>query len=72
MDKVNLDLFSHTFTNDMTFRSSFEKMKCFRIMDGEGNILIKGYDTQIPDAEILKMFDAMVTMNEADQVYNAA
>jgi len=29
----------------MTFRSSFEKMKCFRIMDGEGNILIKGYDT---------------------------
>jgi hypothetical protein len=45
MDKMNLDLFSHTFTSDMTFRSSFEKMKCFRIMDGEGNILIKGYDT---------------------------
>jgi hypothetical protein len=41
-------------------------------MDEDGKIINPGYDTKIPDAEILKMYDAMVTMNEADQVYNAA
>jgi 2-oxoisovalerate dehydrogenase E1 component alpha subunit len=56
----------------MDFRSSFEKMKCFRVIDENGNVITPGYDNQISEAETLKMFDAMVTMNEADQVYNAA
>lgn len=47
-------------------------MKCFRVIDENGNIVTPGYDNQISEAETLKMFDAMVTMNEADQVYNAA
>jgi hypothetical protein len=41
-------------------------------MDAEGNIVKKGYDTTIPNEDLLKMYDAMVTMNEVDQVYNAA
>ena len=56
----------------MDFRSSFEKMKCFRVIDENGNVITPGYDNQISEAETLNMFDAMVTMNEADQVYNAA
>jgi len=72
MDEINTELFEHKFTTDMNFRSSFEKVKCFRVMDEEGNIINKGYDTQLKDEELLKMYDAMVTMNEADQVYNAA
>jgi hypothetical protein len=72
MDEINRELFEHKFTTDMKFISSFEKMKCFRVMDEDGKIINPGYDTKIPDAEILKMYDAMVTMNEADQVYNAA
>ena len=31
-----------------------------------------GYDTQIPDDLLVKMYDTMVTINEADVVYNAA
>ena len=72
MDVLDKELFEHKFTTDLNFRSSFDKMKCFRVMDEEGKIINPGYDTKIPDAEILKMYDAMVTMNEADQVYNAA
>ena len=72
MDVINRDLFEHKFTSDMEFRSSFDKMKCFRVMDEEGRIITPGYDTKIPDDKLLKMFDTMVTINEADVVYNAA
>lgn len=56
----------------MKFVEKFDKFKCFRVMDEEGNIITKGYDTKIPDELLLKMFDNMVLMNEADAVYNAA
>jgi hypothetical protein len=45
MDQVNPDMFTHTFTSEMNFRSKFEKMKCFRVMDNDGNIITPGYDT---------------------------
>ena len=32
-------LFNHKFTNEMEFKSQFEKIKCFRVMDEEGNIV---------------------------------
>ena len=41
-------------------------------MDEEGNIVTPGYENQISDDLLLKMYDKMVTINEADQVYNAA
>ena len=41
-------------------------------MDEDGNIINKAYDNKIPDAKLLQMYDCMVTMNEADVVYNAA
>jgi hypothetical protein len=44
MDKLNPDLFHHTFTNKMEFKSKFDKFQCFRVMDGEGNIVTPGYD----------------------------
>lgn len=72
MNEVNRDLFEHKFTSEMNFQSSFDKIKCFRVMDEEGNIITPGYDTQIPDDQLLKMYDTMVTINEADVVYNAA
>jgi len=72
MNELNRDLFEHKFTSDMEFKSSFDKIKCFRVMDEDGNIVTPGYDTQIPDADLLKMYDTMVTINEADVVYNAA
>jgi hypothetical protein len=56
----------------MEFRSSFDKIKCFRVMDEEGKIINKGYDTAIPKEELVKMFEYMVTMNEADKVFNMA
>jgi len=72
MDEINRDLFEHKFTSDMEFRSSFDKIKCFRVMDEEGNIVTPGYAEKIPDDLILKMYDKMVTINEADVVFNAA
>jgi hypothetical protein len=56
----------------MEFRSNFEKIKCFRVMDEEGKIVNKGYADKISDELILKMYDNMVIMNETDVVYNAA
>ena len=56
----------------MEFRSNFEKIKCFRVMDEEGNIVNKGFAEKISDELILKMYDNMVIMNETDVVYNAA
>lgn len=72
MDEINRDLFEHKFTDKMEFKSSFDKIKCFRVMDEEGKIINKGYDTQIPKEELVKMFEYMVTMNEADKVFNMA
>lgn len=39
-------------------------------MDEEGNIINKGYDDQIDTKKLLAMYDKMVTINEADVVYN--
>jgi len=57
MNEINRDLFEHKFTSDMEFRSSFDKIKCFRVMDEEGNIITPGYAENIPDEYILKMYD---------------
>ena len=54
----------------MKFRDRFEKLNCFRVMDEDGNIVTKGYD--IDKQTLKKMYETMVTINEADQVYNAA
>jgi 2-oxoisovalerate dehydrogenase E1 component alpha subunit len=56
----------------MEFKSSFDKIKCFRVIDEEGKVVTPGYADKIPKDELLKIYDSMVTINEADQVYNAA
>ena len=56
----------------MNFISSFDKMKCFRVIDGNGDVVTPGYTEMVPEEELLKMYDAMITINEADQVFNAA
>lgn len=72
MDTVNPEMFEHEFTNTMEFRDKGEKIKVFRVMDEEGNIVTPGYAEKVPEEKLLKMYDAMVTINEADKVYNAA
>ena len=62
-------MFEHKFTNDLTFKSSFEKFKCFRVMDEDGNIVNKAYENTIKDDELVKMFQYMVTINEVDGVF---
>jgi len=72
MDIVNREMFEHKFTNDMNFSSSFDKIKCFRVMDEDGNIINKKYENSIDDKTLQKMFRTMVMMNEADVVFNQA
>ena len=70
MDEVNKELFEHKFTNDLEFRSAFEKIKCFRVLDEEGNIINKQYEGSIDNETLKRMFKTMVMINEADVVFN--
>lgn len=53
----------------MDFVSNNEKVKCFRIMDEEGNIVNKDYENRIEPEMLKKIFKSMVTMNEADTIF---
>jgi 2-oxoisovalerate dehydrogenase E1 component alpha subunit len=72
MNEVNRELFEHKFTNDLQFRSSFDKIKCFRVMDEEGQIINKQYENSLDAETLKKMFRHMVMMNEADIIFNQA
>lgn len=50
----------------MEFRSSFDKIKCFRVMDEEGHIINKPFENSIEPDKLRKIFKCMVMMNEAD------
>lgn len=51
----------------MKFESNFEKIKCFRVMDEEGHIINKGdFQKQIDVPKLKRMYETMVTINEAD------
>jgi len=66
-------LFEHKFTSDMGFKSQFDKLKCFRVMDENGVIVNPGNQHKlIPEDKIKKMYETMVTINEADVVFNQA
>lgn len=47
MDELNRDLFDHKFTDSMEFKSGFEKFKCFRVLDEDGNLVNKAYENSI-------------------------
>ena len=66
-------LFEHKFTTDMEFKSQFKKIDCFRVMDEEGKIINKGgYEKLISKDKMKKIFENMVTINEADKIFNSA
>lgn len=57
----------------MEFKDRTEKFKCFRVMDENGDIVNDGgYEKSIDLAKLKKIYETMVTINEADQVFNAA
>jgi 2-oxoisovalerate dehydrogenase E1 component alpha subunit len=74
MNEIDHDLlFNHKFTPEMEFKQHNEKIKCFRVMDEEGKIINKGdYHNEIPKETLKKMYETMVSMNEADTVFNQA
>lgn len=74
MGQVNSDLlFDFQFSTNMDFHKKHEKLKCFRVMDEEGSIINNGgYEKMIPNDKLVKMYETMVTINEADKVFNAA
>jgi len=66
-------LFTHDFTTDNAFQSKFDKLKVFRVMDADGKITnTGGYHNLIPVDKIKKIYETMVTINEADIVFNQA
>jgi hypothetical protein len=54
----------------MEFKSGFEKIKCFRVIDEEGNVINKKFDNSIDNETLKKMFKCMVMINEADVIFN--
>ena len=70
---TNHSLFEQKFTTDMKFQSSFEKIKTFRVMDEDGNIVNnQGLEKLIDTDTLKKIFETMVLINEADRVFNQA
>ncbi|CAI2370674.1 unnamed protein product [Moneuplotes crassus] len=59
------------FSNQMKFKKDYPRIKAFRVMDEEGNIINKEYEN-IPKEKLLKIFKAMVTNSEADKIFNMA
>ena len=47
MGEMNREMFEHSFTSDMKFQDSFDKIKCFRVLDEAGEVVTPGYDTKI-------------------------
>jgi len=75
MDTYDRDLLMNpTFTDKMEFRQHFEKFKCFRVIDEEGDVVDKkaNFTKNIPTDMLRQMYEKMVIMNEADKVFNAA
>ena len=74
MNQTNPKLFEHSFTTDMKFQSEQDsKIPCFRVLNNDGKIINDGgYEKMIPADKLRKMFETMVTINEADKVFNAA
>lgn len=74
MNEIDTDmLFNHKFTTDMKFKSKNDKIECFRVMDGEGKIINNGGYHKLIDVPTLKrIYESMVTINEADVVFNQA
>ena len=68
-DVPNYELFDHKFTEKMEFKEGFEKIKCFRVIDHEGKMINKPYEETIPREKLVNIFDTMVKINEADQIY---
>ena len=57
----------------MDFKSRFDKIKCFRVIDENGKVINKGgYEKWIDKDNLIKIWRTMVLINEADQVFNAA
>ena len=69
MDKIKPENFTHSFTNELNFVDKFEKFKCFRILDNNGNVEKPEFEKQVSDDLMLKMHEYMIMMNEADQVF---
>jgi TPP-dependent pyruvate/acetoin dehydrogenase alpha subunit len=54
----------------MEIRKSFEKIKVFRVLDDDGNIMNKEYENSIDNETLKKMYQYMILMNEADVIFN--
>ncbi len=74
MNEIDYSLFEHKFTDKMEFRSSFEKFKCFRVMDIEGEIEEKNkkWEALVDEKTLKKIYKNMVMINEADIIFNQA
>jgi hypothetical protein len=74
MGEINTELlFEQKLTTEMNFESQFEKIPCFRVMDENGKIINDGgYEKLIPMDKLIRIYETMVTINEADKVFNAA
>ena len=66
------DHFKFTFTPEMQFRPSFDKVPCFRVLDNDGNMINKDYENSIEEATLKKIYKSMVSLNEQDIVFNQA
>ncbi|KAI9331570.1 thiamine diphosphate-binding protein [Obelidium mucronatum] len=60
--------FGSVFTEKMEFLSDYPTIPTFRVLDVEGNVIVKEQDPQLPSATLIKMYKTMVSLNQMDVI----
>ena len=62
----------YSYTSDISFKSSTDKIPIFRALDSNGNIINKDFDKYLDKETAIKMLNNMVLINIADPRFNMA
>jgi len=67
------NLYDFNFTSKLKFRDSAKELKCFRVIDSEGELVNDSkYVDAIPKDKLIKIYETMVLNAEADEIFNMA
>lgn len=68
---MNYQDFEHVFTQDLDFKRDVgKKIPCFRVIDTEGKVVNRKYEGAVDNKDLVKIFEHMVSINEADKTFN--
>lgn len=72
LPSTNDKLYDFSFTPNLDLISEGPKLNCFRVIDENGKLVNDKKYVDIPKEKLLKIYETMVTNNEADLIFNMA